>query len=125
FILSPLYSGSAATGWQASQSLFNGEMTLASAMATSGAAANPRAGPGGRGPTRNRFVSLLMTLLSLRLGYWIPRPTDRDILIKRPNHFRPSGIYSLFDIGYQETNALLELSDGGHFENLAIYELVR
>jgi predicted acylesterase/phospholipase RssA len=125
FILSPLYSGSAATGWQTSDTLVNGEMTLASAMATSGAAANPRGGPGGRGLTRNRFVSLLMTLLSFRLGYWIARPTDQKILFKRPNHFRPSGYYSLFKAGYRETSSLLELSDGGHFENLAIYELVR
>jgi len=125
FILSPLYCGSAATGWQTSETLVNGEMTLASAMATSGAAANPRGGPGGRGLTRNRFVSLLMTLLSFRLGYWIPRPTDQKIMFKRPNHFRPSGYYSLFNVGYRETSSLLELSDGGHFENLAIYELVR
>lgn len=125
FILSPLYCGSAATGWERSDSLMNGEMTLASAMATSGAAANPRGGPGGRGLTRNRFVALLMTLLSFRLGYWVTRPSARKILFERPNHFRPSGLYSIFNAGYRETNALLELSDGGHFENLAIYELVR
>jgi hypothetical protein len=125
FMLSPLYCGSAATGWQTSETLVDGEMTLASAMATSGAAANPRGGPGGRGLTRNRFVSLLMTLLSFRLGYWIPRPTEDEIRVKHPNHFRPSGLYSVFNSGYRETNRILELSDGGHFENLAVYELVR
>lgn len=125
FILSPLYCGSAATGWQTSETLVDGEMTLASAMATSGAAANPRGGPGGRGLTRNHFVSLLMTLLSFRLGYWIPRPSREHKPVKRPNHFLPSGFYSLFNSGYRETNSLVELSDGGHFENLAVYELVR
>ncbi len=127
FILSPLYSGSAATGWELSAKLMNGEITLASAMATSGAAANPRSGPGGRGLTRNRFVSLLMTLLSFRLGHWVarPMPEGREIRFKRPNHFRPSGLYSILNVGYRETNALLELSDGGHFENLALYELIR
>ena len=93
FMLSPLYCGSAATGWQTSDTLANGEMTLASAMATSGAAANPRSGVGGKGLTRNRFVSLLMTLLSFRLGYWIQRPSGQRIKLKRPNHFRPSGFY--------------------------------
>jgi hypothetical protein len=105
----------------------NGEITLATAMAISGAAANPRGGPGGRGLTRNRFVSILMTLLSFRLGHWVARPSppNRQITFKRPNHFRPSGLYSIFNVGYRETNSLLELSDGGHFENLALYELIR
>ena len=125
FILSPLYSGSAATGWQRSERHMNGEMTLASAMATSGAAANPRSGPGGRGITRERFVSLAMTLLNFRLGYWIARPSDRKAWFGRANHFWPSGIYTIFNSGNRETSAMLELSDGGHFENLAIYELVR
>ena len=127
FIFTPLYAGSAATGWELSESLMNGEITLATAMAISGAAANPRGGPGGRGLARNRFVSVLMTLLSFRLGHWVARPTPpgRQILFKRPNHFRPSGLYSIFNVGYRETNSLLELSDGGHFENLALYELIR
>ena len=127
FIFTPLYAGSAATGWELSESLMNGEITLATAMAISGAAANPRGGPGGRGLARNRFVSVLMTLLSFRLGHWVARPTPpgRRILFKRPNHFRPSGLYSIFNVGYRETNSLLELSDGGHFENLALYELIR
>jgi hypothetical protein len=130
FILSPLYSGSAATGWESSSSLMNGEITLATAMAISGAAANPRGGPGGRGLTRNHFVAMMMTLLSFRLGHWVNRPKKQQQPrvrkgAKRPNHFRPSGLYSIFNIGYRENNSLLELSDGGHFENLALYELIR
>jgi hypothetical protein len=125
FILSPLYSGSAATGWHRSELHAKGQMTLASAMATSGAAANPRSGPGGRGLTRNRSVSLVMSLLNFRLGYWITRPSRREAWFNRANHFWPSGLYTIFNSGNRETSAMLELSDGGHFENLAIYELVR
>src|SRR3546814_11030539 len=117
FILSPLYCGSAATGWQTSETLVGGEITLASAMAASGAAANPRGGPGGRGLTRNHFVALLMTLLSFRLGFWIPRPSLSRKYVRHPNHFRPSGLYSLFNPGYVNTNSLHILTHGGHHEN--------
>ncbi|MEM9494344.1 MAG: hypothetical protein AAGC55_34680, partial [Myxococcota bacterium] len=97
------------------------------AMATSGAAANPRTGVGGRGVTRNRFLSIAMTLLNFRLGYWIPKPSEntRSSAHRRTNHFRPSGLYSIPGYGYSERNSHLELSDGGHFENLGLYELVR
>jgi len=54
FILSPLFCGSSATGWSKTDKFMNNEMTLATAMAISGAAANPDTGIGGEGPTRNR-----------------------------------------------------------------------
>ena len=125
FILSPVFCGSNATGWQRTDTVLDGDLTLASAMATSGAAANPRAGVGGKGVTRNTFLSLVMTLLNFRLGYWIARPSDRRLVKRRPNHFNPSGRYSIPTVGYTESDSFLELSDGGHFENLGVYELVR
>lgn len=124
FILSPGHSGSNATGWFPTDQLGDGNMTLASAMAISGAAANPNAGCGGTGLTRNRAVSLLMALLNLRLGYWLPNPTKSFWhLFGCPNHFHP-GFTQLF-AGHHETASFIELSDGGHFENLGLYELVR
>lgn len=125
FMLSPIFCGSNATGWQRSDTVMDGDLTLASAMATSGAAANPRAGVGGRGVTRNHFLSLVMTLLNFRLGYWIARPSNTELVKRRPNHFNPSGWFSIPSVGYSETDSFLELSDGGHFENLGMYELVR
>ncbi|MEM8917061.1 MAG: hypothetical protein AAGC83_14565, partial [Pseudomonadota bacterium] len=125
FILSPVFCGSNATGWQRTDTVIDGELTLATAMATSGAAANPRAAVGGRGVTRNQFLSLAMTLLNFRLGYWVPRPNPEVLIKRRPNHFKPSGWYSVPSIGYAETSSYLELSDGAHFENLGLYELVR
>ena len=125
FILSQLYCGSAATGWQQTKSYMQDEMTLPTAMAISGAAANPRSGGGGKGITRNRLFSLAMTFLNLRLGYYVPRPTKHPLFQKRPNHFRPGALYSIPWFGYRENSDFQELSDGGHFENLALYELVR
>lgn len=127
FILTPQFIGSNATEWYRTEASASSDMTLASAMAISGAAANPRGGAGGRGLTRSATVSLVMSLLNIRLGFWIPNPKRGDprMLFRRPNHFWPGGLYALTPRGYLETSKWLELADGGHFENLAVYELVR
>lgn len=129
FILSPLYCGSNATGWRRTDQFIGDRMTLATAMAISGAAANPNTGVGGVGLTRNRAISLLMALLNLRLGYWATHPEIYEKKPRRPNHFLP-GLYEVFGMatkqyGLREDRYFVELSDGGHFENLACYELIR
>jgi len=140
FVLSPLFCGSDATGWRTTREWvrFPGglnsqddHLSLATAMAISGAAVNPDAG---KGPTRHRLVALAMRLLNLRLACWLPNPlagltttTEKEV-----THVR-SAMPSWFWLGWQmlrmnyqpEKSPLVELSDGGHFENLGIYELVR
>lgn len=127
FMLTPRFIGSSATDWYRTEDSASSDMTLASAMAISGAAANPRGAAGGRGLTRSPTVALVMSLLNIRLGFWIPNPKRGEprMLFRRPNHFWPGGLYALTSRGYVETSKWLELADGGHFENLAIYELVR
>jgi len=154
FILTPLYCGSNATGWAATDSVLYEGLTLASAMAVSGAAVNPNAACGGEGITRNRMLSLLMGLLNLRLGYWIPNPrwlthkqecSPPNASPKRVGNVFTRALLGLSAFGSDETpnflypglgevilrrnldeeSGWLELSDGGHFENLALYELVR
>ena len=127
FILSPLFCGSHATGWHRTDSymrrgMFSG-MTLPTAMAISGAAVNSDTGASGQGVTRNRLVSFLMTFLNIRLGYWAPNP-------QRPNwgiapSFLFPGLKALRGKGMDETSLLVELTDGGHFDNIGLYELVR
>ncbi|HJP33077.1 MAG TPA: hypothetical protein QGF95_21235 [Candidatus Latescibacteria bacterium] len=97
-------------------------MTLATAMAISGAAANPNTGVAGGGLMRNRLVSLLMSLLNVRLGYWGSNP--RLKMRGRPNYIVP-GLRGVLGLGLNEEKRAVELTDGGHFENLGIYELVR
>ena len=128
FILSPLYCGSAATGWRETTAFMDDGMTLPTAMAISGASANPNTGVGGVGLTRNPLVSILMALMNLRLGYWAINPRRHDTWRKRANHFSPGGyeIQRLFDFGgFTEARSFVQLSDGGHFENLGLYELIR
>ncbi len=102
----------------------NDELTLPTAMAISGTAASPWLG-GRSGVTWNPFISALMALVGLRLGFWVPNPrhTSKARLF-RPNHFRP-GLIELLGLNLREDSETCLLNDGGQFESLALYELVR
>lgn len=123
FILSPLFCGSHATRWMPTEQFMGNNMSLATAMAISGAAANPNAGVGGEGVTRNPALSFLMSLLNIRLGFWAPNPSFKGVG-GIPDMLQP-GLGELLRYGLDETGRYVQLSDGGHFENLAVYELVR
>lgn len=142
FAITPLYTGSHETGWIKTEYYSEGQgpIQLASAMAVSGAAANSNAGYTGVGITRNRLVSMVMLLLNVRLGLWLTNPQrlEKDLKAsaakkiirerlfrRRPRHIHPGATYGLFDLGYDRQSQFVELSDGGHFENLGLYELVR
>jgi len=131
FILSPLFCGSAATGWQDAKKFIKGNMTYSSAMAISGAAVNPNTGSNGVGPTRNSLLSLVMALLNLRLGVWVENPDLKlslrhiPAIVFQPNLWIPALYDSFIPFALSEKSGFVELSDGGHFENLAVYELIR
>jgi hypothetical protein len=102
-----------------------GDLSLATAMAISGAAANPGAGVSGRGPTRSVAISLLMNLLNLRLGCWAPNPDrDQNLFCYPPNYWYP-GLKALFNQRLDESRRYIEITDGGHFDNTGLYELIR
>lgn len=127
FILSRLYCGSDATGWRTTSSFQKKGgrgITLATAMATSSAALNPNAGVSGEGVTRNSIVSILLSILNLRLGYWTTNPKKSPLPFP-PNFFVPGLTSEVFRTGLTENCTNIQLSDGGHFENLALYELIR
>ena len=96
-----------------------GGMSIGTAIAISGAAANPNAGyhtsPG---------VAFLLTVFNVRLGWWIGNPR-----MDRWRHNSPrQGLFYLMSelFGYSGTKReYVNLSDGGHFENMGLYELVR
>jgi hypothetical protein len=127
FIISPMYCGSYATGWKRTdqyQSNGGREIRLATAMATSAAALNPNAAVSGEGATRNTVVSILLSFLNLRLGYWANNP-KYDQLPFAPNFLVPGFSTEVCRSGFSEDSRHVQLSDGGHFENLGIYELIR
>lgn len=127
FMISRLFCGSRATGWRKTDST-HGEKTrrisLATAMATSAAAVNPNAGVSGEGATRNAIVSVMFSILNIRLGYWTTNPRYNPWKLP-PNFFMPGMTSEIIRAGLRETRRNIQLSDGGHFENLAIYELIR
>jgi hypothetical protein len=126
FVFSPRYCGGGAAGWHetASNKAFS-ELSLPTAMAASGAAVNPNAASSGVGPQRNMLFAILMALLNIRLGIWIPNPNKwaHKPHAPAPNHFN-AGFAAVFDWMSQK-GRFLEITDGGAFENLAVYELLR
>jgi hypothetical protein len=126
FVISSLSSGGNAINWVSTREIGDQAMSLATAMSISGAAANPDAAPNGHGVTRNRLVSFLMSIFSARLGYWLPNPAcKRWVKESRPNLWFPGARQGLLGRGLHERAAFLELTDGGHFDNTGLYELVR
>ena len=68
-----------------------------------------------------------MTFFGLRLGYWSVNPAHRLsglAALFRPNYLNP-GLGSLLGSKHSEENLFIELSDGGHFDNTGVYELIR
>lgn len=126
FVFAPRYCGGGAAGWhETTTNKSLSEISLATAMAVSGAAVNPDAAPDGVGPERNTLFAILMGLLNIRLGYWLPNPNRnaRKLHAAAPNHFT-IGWAAVRD-RLSPKGWFLELTDGGHFENLAVYELLR
>ena len=119
FLLSPLFCGSKLTGYVSTSDTYNyRDLTLPAAATISAAAVNP-----GMGVYSNKILSILTTVFNARLGYWILNPQRTKLynsLIWWPRYF----VYELLSkIGID--NEMLNISDGGHIENLAIYELLR
>jgi len=130
FLISPLHIGSDTTGWMNTKDYVEQRqpLTLATAMAVSGAAINNNAGSNGKGITRNSLVSAVMTFLNIRLGLWIRNPNNRPCFGFTPTYFGLTfrlALASMFRRYHDQDAAFLELSDGGHFENLGLYELIR
>jgi hypothetical protein len=129
FVISPLFVGSTATEWEDTKSFIEkkGPLTLASAVAASGAAATASAGYIGTGITMNPLVAATMSLLNVRLGLWVPNPRRAAFswFNTIPTFLHPGLVSGIFASKHTRNSRFIELTDGGHFENLGLYELVR
>jgi hypothetical protein len=90
-------------------------------MAISGAAANPN-----MGYNSSPSVGFLMTLFNARLGWWLGNPGpagDATYHLSHPRSALWPFVAEMFGLTDNE-GKYVYLSDGGHFENLALYEMV-
>lgn len=94
-------------------------LSLATVMATCGAAASPN-----MGFHTSTSVAALLTAFNLRLARWCPNPAKKQWRRASPGFSAAPFFAELFGSANYR-NAWLNLSDGGHFDNLGLYELVR
>jgi hypothetical protein len=118
-ILTPLYCGSNATGYRRTSSYLRGELTLSTAFSVSGAAVDPDTYA-----TKSRAVSFLMALLNVRLGIWVANPRHEPRRLRWPAWYHLM-MREMLGVGLDEKDGRIHLADGGHFENLGLYELLR
>lgn len=121
FMASRHFYGSPLTGYAKTEKLeqVDPHFDLGTAMAVSGAAASTSMG--WQSLPHFRFV---MTLFNVRLGYWLNHPGQPAI----HRLLSGAGPWYLFRemLGWMDEKCrYVNLSDGGHIENLAAYELLR
>ncbi len=115
----------------------DGGIAIGTAVAISGAAVSPN-----MGYYSSPLVTFLMTLFNVRLGWWLGNPGPAGARVHwyqqwkaRKDHFKhyyqlafpKSAVYPIIAeaLGLTDDhNSYIYLSDGGHFENLGLYEMV-
>jgi Patatin-like phospholipase len=145
FIVTPKFCGSADLGYRRTEAYGDpqGGISLGTAMAISGAAVSPN-----MGYHSSPSIAFLLTLFNVRLGWWLGNsgaaggrlPKCQDELKRLLNFGRPGNrapyaqeapwlaigplLAELFGLTTDDSSYVY-LSDGGHFEDLALYEMVR
>ena len=135
FIFSPLYSGfdfnNTSSSASSKSGIFKygyrptvkysakGGPNIGTAMAISGAAVSPNMGYHSSSAT-----SFLLTIFNVRLGRWTGNPRRKNWQKSEP---RFGLSYLLKDlVGNSDIDSdYVYLSDGGHFDNMGLYELIR
>ncbi|WP_287328051.1 patatin-like phospholipase family protein [Mesorhizobium sp.] len=116
FAITPVAAGARVLGYFETDSweVSNTNLDLGSTIALSGAAVSPQ-----MGLRTKRYASFWLTVLNLRLGIWLRRPGKSPAA--------PGLWYLLKEMTAtaDERGAFLNISDGGHIENLGVYELMK
>jgi hypothetical protein len=119
FVATPLHVGADVVGYiRHDRSAKRRYLSLGTAMAISGAAASPN-----WGYHSSPLVGFLMMLFNIRLGWWLENPKRART---GHNPFRSFRLFVQEALGRTSADdAYVYLSDGGHFDNLGIYEMLR
>lgn len=123
FTVTPLHCGGANLDYRESHAYGgDGGITLGTAMTISGAAVSPN-----MGYHSSPFVAVLLTLFNVRLGWWLGNPGSagsRTWRLANPKYTIEPIVAEAFGLT-DACHSYVYLSDGGHFENLGLYEMVR
>lgn len=123
FILSPLHCGGAHRGYRPTSNYAGvSGLTLGRAVAISGAAVSPN-----MGYHSSPLVTFVLTFFNARLGWWLPNPggIGGKVQTKREPGFLTRPIFDELLGRTTDERPFVYLSDGGHFDNLGVYEMVR
>jgi hypothetical protein len=125
FTASTLYCGNFRLGYRFTKHYalnhYRNGLSLGTAVAISGAAASPN-----QGYHSSPMVALLMTLFNVRLGWWLGNPgaMGHDTF-RHPSPHSPIRHMVKEGLGLTDSSSpYVYLSDGGHFENLGLYEMI-
>jgi len=127
FTVSPLHCGSYHVGYRKTDGPLGARyggtegVSLGGCITTSGAAASPN-----MGYHSSPLVTFILTVLNVRLGAWLGNPGpagDTTYHLGYPN-FSVRPIFAEAFGLTNDINPYVYLSDGGHFENLGLYEMV-
>jgi hypothetical protein len=123
FTVSPLHAGSYWLGYRRSKYYGGSDgITLGASIAISGAFVSPNMGFMMTSPV----VRFLMAIFNVRFGWWLGNPGpagDKTFQLDSPR----LSVLPFFNeaIGNTDDKAsYVYLSDGGHFENLGLYEMI-
>ena len=127
FLFSPLFVGSEVTNYADTRAVEKATaLDLPTAMAISGAAFSSN-----MGANSIRALTPTLALLNVRTGYWLKNPLAVEPRVGPADRAIERRIDSRFYLWSEITGRLYEdspdvyLTDGGHIENLGIYELLR
>jgi hypothetical protein len=120
FVMTPLHCGSALLGFRPTAEYARG-ISLGAAVGISGAAIEPGVVGG-----RSRVRRTVLMLFNARLGMWLGNPGLAGRFTwrrTRPRFAISSLMQEMFGLA-TENGRYVRLSDGGHFDNLGLYEMV-
>jgi hypothetical protein len=119
FVLSERYCGSSRTSYRPTSEYMEGQLSLGTAVAASGAAVSPSMGA--KKPTA--ALAMLLTLMNVRLGFWAPTPNRENWKLSQPRLW-PFYLLREFLSQTNDLSSYCYLTDGGHFDNTGLYSLV-
>lgn len=121
FLFSRNFCGSPLLGYCKTRELERKDriLDLGTATAISGAAASNY-----MGSKTIKGLAFWLSLFNIRLGYWLPNPKRLTEMPDGPGA-KPFSLWKELFGRIDENAKFVNLSDGGHIENLGIYELLR